>query len=82
MPPLGVEAVAGLLRALKPLDPLPRVPLDARTADSSYLIAVGAPSSGRSSFTPSYYGGSRRVDHVELIVPSLAGGWRRQSGCN
>ena len=59
---LGVEAVVQLPRALKPLDLPPRAPLDARTADSSPLIVLGAPGSGPSSSTPSYYDGTRRMD--------------------
>ena len=62
IPPLGVEAVTRLLRASKPLDLPLRALLDARTADSSPLIVLGAPGSGLSSSTPSYYDGLRRID--------------------
>ena len=62
MPPLGVEAGARLLRAPEPLDLSLRAPLDARTANSSPLIVVGAPGSGPSSSTPSYCDGLRRID--------------------
>ena len=55
MPPLGVEAVARLLGAPEPLDPPPLVPLDARTANLSLFIVVGAPDSGPSSSTPSQW---------------------------
>ena len=44
MLPLGVEAAARLLRAPKPFDLLPRVPLGARIAILSLLIVLGAPS--------------------------------------
>ena len=40
MPPLGVKAIVLLLRAPEPLNQLPGVPLDARTANSSPLIAL------------------------------------------
>ena len=86
MPPLGVEAVARLLRALEPLDPPPRARLDACTANSSPLIVVGAPGSGPSSSTPSYCDGSRRIDGakpdwrpeaplVPLLPLVLGAGW-------
>ena len=54
MLPLGVEALA---------------PLDARTANSSPLIVVGAPGSGLSSSTPSY--SLRRGSRAVLVAPAL-----------
>ena len=63
--PFSVKAVIRLLRALKPLDPPLRVRLDAYTANSSLLIVVGAPSSGPSSSTPSYYDRLRRINSTK-----------------
>ena len=65
MPPLGVKAVVRLLRAPEPLDLPLRVLLNARTADLSLLIVLGAPGSGLSSSTPSYYNGLRRIDSTK-----------------
>ena len=72
IPPLGVEAVARLLRAPEPLNLPPRAPLDARTANSSPLIVVGALAMGhRVPRLPT------AMDHVELIVLSLTSAQKR-----
>ena len=65
MSPLGVEAVVRLLRAPEPLDLLLRVLLDARTADLSLLIVLGAPGSWLSSSTPSYCDGLHRINSAK-----------------
>ena len=92
MLPLGVEAVPRLLRAPKPFDLPPRVPLDARTANLSLLIVVGAPGFGLSCSMPSYCDGLRRIDGAKsdwrpgtLLEPlkslALNAGWPLSSPC-
>ena len=62
MPPFGVKAVIRLLRAFKPFDLPLRVLLNARIADLSPLIVLGAPGFRPSSFTPSYYDGLHQIN--------------------